>query len=53
LKNLKPKPKIEGNKRETKCVDKWNNIGMSRKNGMLELGHKQTKFDDSYNYNDG
>ncbi len=39
-KNPKPKPKIEGGKREIKYVKKWNNNKISRKNEMLELGHK-------------
>jgi hypothetical protein len=34
LKNPKPKPKIEGNRKEIKYVEKWNNNGMLGKNEL-------------------
>jgi hypothetical protein len=34
---------MEGGKREIKYAKKWNNNGMSRKNKMSQLCHKQTQ----------
>jgi hypothetical protein len=38
LTNLKPKLKIEGDIREIKYVEKWNNNGMSKKEQNVRIG---------------